>query len=205
MSHLFDTFARDRVIACSSTPRPGHAASAIGATLCRLALRHPHRALPRDGMLIAQRRLRLPLPVAPHKCGTHGHGCGAAVNADSSPTWRQLLEPSGGDDHPPPSSFHGRGDVRPPPPPPRRQPGTYHHPTPPHQRGDGRTTTPPPLDPSSRAPAQHIELPLSKGKWTCHNHPPPLSDSRHYNLLMPSQRKEGKATQATLFGTPSSL
>ena len=33
-------------------------------------------------MLIAlRRRLRLPLPVAPHRCGTHGHGCGAAVDA----------------------------------------------------------------------------------------------------------------------------
>ena len=40
-------------------------------------------ALPPDRMLIAlRRRLRLPLPVAPHRCGAHGHGCGAAVDAD---------------------------------------------------------------------------------------------------------------------------
>ena len=34
-------------------------------------------------MLIAllRRRLRLPLPVAPHRCGAHGHGCGADVDA----------------------------------------------------------------------------------------------------------------------------
>ena len=34
-------------------------------------------AFRRLGMLIAlRRRLRLPLPVAPHRCGAHGHGCG---------------------------------------------------------------------------------------------------------------------------------
>ena len=33
-------------------------------------------------MFIALRRwLRLPLPVAPRRCGAHGHGCGAAVDA----------------------------------------------------------------------------------------------------------------------------
>ena len=37
---------------------------------------------PPDRMLIAlRRRLRLPLPVAPHRCGAHGHGCGADVDA----------------------------------------------------------------------------------------------------------------------------
>ena len=39
-------------------------------------------ALPPDRMLIAlRRRLWLPLPVAPHRCGAHGHGCGADVDA----------------------------------------------------------------------------------------------------------------------------
>ncbi|CAE7244710.1 aurkb-a, partial [Symbiodinium natans] len=40
-------------------------------------------ALPPDRMLIAllRRRLRLPLPVAPHRCGAHGHECGADVDA----------------------------------------------------------------------------------------------------------------------------
>ena len=39
-------------------------------------------ALPPDRMLLAmRRRLRLPLPIAPHRCGAHGHGCGAAVDA----------------------------------------------------------------------------------------------------------------------------
>ena len=46
---------------------------------------HPERgwlALPPDRMLIALRwRLRLPLPVAPHRCGAHGHGSGAVVDA----------------------------------------------------------------------------------------------------------------------------
>ena len=35
--------------------------------------------------------------------------------------------------------------------------------------------------------------------------PPPFRFQAYYNLLMPRQRKEGKAAQATLFGTPSSL
>ena len=39
-------------------------------------------ALPPDRMLLAlRRRLRLLLPVAPHRCGAHGHGCGAVVDA----------------------------------------------------------------------------------------------------------------------------
>ena len=39
-------------------------------------------ALPPNRTLIALRpRLRLPLPVAPHRCGAHAHVCGAAVDA----------------------------------------------------------------------------------------------------------------------------
>ena len=54
-----------------------HAAAWLGAIPSEAG-----SALPPDRMLIAlRRRLRLPLPVAPHRCGAHGHGCGAAVDA----------------------------------------------------------------------------------------------------------------------------
>ena len=43
-------------------------------------------ALPRDRMLIAlRRRLRRPLPVAPHNCGAHGHGRPTAVVGAHAP------------------------------------------------------------------------------------------------------------------------
>ena len=66
-------------------------------------------ALPPDRMLIAlRRRLRLPLPVAPHRCGAHGHGCGAAVDAygDHHAT-QHALEPDCSPAEQSPSSMHG--------------------------------------------------------------------------------------------------
>ena len=68
------TFA-NRTVACLATPGPGHAAFAVRAAAWLSA------ALPPDRTLIALRRLRLPLPVASHRCGAHGHGCEAAVDA----------------------------------------------------------------------------------------------------------------------------
>ena len=79
------SFSRSRVVACPAAPCAGHAAFAVRAACCCMASAVPREAgsaLPPDRMFIAlRRRLRLPLPVAPHRGGAHGHGCSAHVDA----------------------------------------------------------------------------------------------------------------------------
>ena len=79
------SFSRSRVVACPAAPCAGHAAFAVRAACCCIASAVPREAgsaLPPDRMFIAlRRRLRLPLPVAPHRGGAHGHGCSAHVDA----------------------------------------------------------------------------------------------------------------------------
>ena len=82
VASLFATPAQ-AVLVSQSGPHPtSHATAWLSAI--------PSEAgseLPPDRMLLAsrRRRLRLLVHVAPHRCGAHGHGCGAVVDAYSGP------------------------------------------------------------------------------------------------------------------------
>ena len=82
-------YSRERAVTYLATPCPGHAAIAVRAARSCMARCHPERGWLRsaarphanNSFAAAAAAACLCLQVAPHRCGAHGHGCGAAVDA----------------------------------------------------------------------------------------------------------------------------